>query len=120
MRAYLIPLVAAGAVLGTSVDEPSERQMRTAFEGALALQVRNALDFAEESGGPEAAARIRNSGMDRFAVRTFRKIECQRDERPGYACAFAVEIGLVDRDLQHRLSGRFLTGPGGLVFAGDS
>jgi hypothetical protein len=119
MRAYLVPLVAVGAVLGTFTDEPSERQMRHAFEGALALQVHNVLDFAEESGGPGAAARIRDSGMDRFAIRAFRKLECQRDEKPGYACAFTVEIGLVDRDLQGKFSGRFVAGPDGLVFAGD-
>ena len=118
MRALIVPLIAVGAVLATTSDEPSERDMRGAFEGALALQVRNALEFAQESGGPDAVAKIRDGGMDRFAVNSFRKLDCARDaEKPGYVCAFAVDVGLVSGAMQSKITGRFMSGPDGLVFA---
>ncbi|MBI4274011.1 MAG: hypothetical protein HY659_04860 [Rhizobiales bacterium] len=117
MRALVVPLVAVGVVLGTYSDEPSERDMRSAFEGALALQVRNALEFAEESGGADAVAKIRDRGMDQFAVNTFRKFDCARDtEKPGYICAFAAEVALANGTMQSRVTGRFAVSQDGLIF----
>jgi hypothetical protein len=120
MRALIVPLVAFGAVIGTATDEPTEREMRGAFEGALALQVRNALDFADETAGPDAVAKIRASGMDHYAVQSFRKLNCVRDgDKPGYRCMFAVDIGLAGGALQRTITGRFMSGPGGVVFADE-
>lgn len=120
MRALVVSLVAVGVVLGTYSDEPSERDMRSAFEGALALQVSNALEFAEESGGADAVAKIRDSGMHRFAVNSFRKFDCARHaEKPGYICAFAAEVTLANGTMQSRITGRFAAGQDGLVFVTD-
>ncbi len=121
MRALIFPMIAIGAVVATSDGEPSERDMRAAFEGKLALQVRNALDFAAESGGPGAVDRIRDNGMDRFAVNSFRKLDCKREaEKPGYVCVFAVDLGLASGTMQGKITGRFLSRPEGFVFAGDA
>ena len=45
MRVLLASLVFVGTLFGSYEDEPNERQMLSAFEGTLALNVRNALDF---------------------------------------------------------------------------
>ena len=54
--------------------------MRAAFEGSLAMQVRNALDFARETGGDEAVMKIRDSGMDRYTLNAFQKLHCQAQD----------------------------------------
>lgn len=121
MRALILSLVAAGAVAGVYSDEPSEREMRNAFEGTLALQVRNALDFASESGGSGAVARIRDNGMDRFAVNSFRKLDCARDaKKTGYVCTFIVDLGLANGAMQGKITGRFMPAQAGYVFSGDA
>ena len=98
--------------------EPSEGQMRAAFEGSLAVQVRNALDFARETGGDEAVTKIRDSGMDRYTLNAFQKLNCQaQDDRTAHVCDFAVDVGLVNGLLQKTISGRFINGPDGFVFA---
>ncbi len=119
MKIWVIPLVAVGAFAASLGDEPSETQMRAAFERALDLQVRNALEFARESGGDEAVRTIRAGGMDRFEVTAFRKLRCERDELREHVCSFAVEVGLASGPLQQTVSGRFLRRDDGLVFAGD-
>ncbi len=118
MRAWIVPLVALGAVVVSANDEPSERQMRLAFEDTLVLQVQNALDFAQEAGGEEAVLRIRQNGTDRFTVNAFEKLRCQPEPgRSNYICDFRVDIDLVNGALQRTLTGRFHSGPQGLVFA---
>ena len=109
MRGWIIPLFAVAVVLGSNPSyEPSEGQMRAAFEGSLAMQVRNALDFARESGGDEAVTKIRDSGMDRYTLNAFQKLNCQaQDGRATHVCEFAVDVELVSGLLQKTITGRF-------------
>jgi hypothetical protein len=118
MRLWIVPLFAIGVIAGSHPsDEPSEVQMRTAFEGSLAAQVRNALDFAREAGGDEAVIKIRAHGMDRFTLNAFQKLNCRAQEG-GFAhvCEFAVDVGLVNGPLQKTISGRFNKSGNGFVF----
>lgn len=113
MRDWIIPLFAVGVVAGSNPSyEPSELQMRAAFEGSLAAQVRNALEFAREAGGEEAVAKIRSSGMDRFSLNAFQKLNCQADGgrmagNLAHVCAFTIDVELVNGLLQKTISGRF-------------
>jgi len=118
MRVFVFPLIALGILAGGYSDEPSEAQMKKAYENSLAMQVRNALEFVSETGGPEAAEHLRAIGSDRFAVKSFRKLECTRGAaKQSYVCAFAVDIEMMNSDLQRQVNGRFLIGPRGLTFA---
>lgn len=119
MRLWVIPIFAIGAVLGGAPgDEPSEREMRVAFADALALQVRNALDFARESGGKAAVQAIREAGTDRFSIADFHKVGCEPLEGGAYVCGFTVDLDLVSGPVRHTLSGRFSAGQSGYIFAG--
>ncbi len=118
MRFFVFPLVALGVVAGGYSDEPSEGQMKTAFETSLSAQVRNALEFVAEAGGPEAVQKIQQAGSDRFAIRTFRKLDCARAaDHAGYVCGFAVNIDLMNGNLERQMNGRFSSGSGGLAFS---
>lgn len=117
MRIWVIPAVVAGALTGAPSDEPSEYQMRIAFERALARQVSNALEFVSQSGGQEAVAEIRTKGNDRFSVNSFRKLQCRRGES-GHICGFRVDIALVNGDMIRTLSGQF-SGETGFTFTDD-
>jgi hypothetical protein len=118
MKLWIVPLFAIGVVAGSHPgDEPNEIQMRAAFEGSLAAQVRNALDFAREAGGDEAVIRIRENGMDRFTLNAFQKLNCRaQNDGETHVCEFAVDVGLVNGPLQKTISGRFIKSPDGLVF----
>lgn len=123
MRDWIIPLFAVAVVLGSNPTyEPSEGQMRAAFEGSLAMQVRNALDFARETGGDEAVLKIRASGMDRYTLSAFQKLNCQaqdgrtQDGRAAHVCAFAVDVELVNGLLQKTITGRFRKNGSEFVF----
>jgi hypothetical protein len=119
MRDWIIPLFTVGVVVCRNPsNEPSEYQMRAAFEGSLAAQVRNALEFAREAGGEEAVTRIRDNGMDRYTLNTFQKLNCQPQEDGSvHICAFAVDVGLANGPLQKTISGRFIKHPDGFAFA---
>ncbi len=118
MRFFVFPLAALGVMAGGFSDEPSEGQMKRAFEASLSAQVRNAMEFVAESGGPEAVQNIRQAGSDRFAIRTFRKVDCAHAaDNAGYVCSFAVNIELVNGNLQRQMNGRFSSGSTGLAFA---
>lgn len=118
MRVFVLPLVALGVLAGGYSDEPSEGQMKRAFEHSLAAQVRNAVEFVSEAGGPEAVEKIREIGSDRFAVRTFRKLDCARVAgNGGYVCGFAVNIELMNGNLERQMNGRFAPSSSGLAFA---
>jgi len=121
MRGWIIPLFAVGVVAGSNPTyEPSELQMRAAFEGSLAVQVRNALEFARESGGEEAVAKIRASGMDRYNLNAFQKLNCQADDgRMAHVCAFTIDVELVNGLLQRTISGRFSKSGNGFEFHGE-
>ena len=117
MRIFVIPLLAVGVMIGTVNDEPSERQMRIAFESSLAADVRGAVALAAETGGAEAVERMRRNATDQFAIQTFEKRDCARElGRPGYVCGFNVEIGLANGELRRTLTGHFDASPDGLVF----
>lgn len=108
MKLWIVPLLAVGVVVGSnSSDEPTEYQMRTAFEGSLAAQVRNALEFARETGGDEAVMKIRDSGMDRYTLNAFQKLNCRIDDGAAHVCEFSVDVGLVNGLLQKTITGRF-------------
>jgi hypothetical protein len=120
MRLFVIPLVALGVLAGGYSDEPNEGQMKRAFEDSLTTLVHNVMEFVTENNGPEAAQAVREAGSDRFAVRSFRKLDCLRT--PGesaYLCEFAVDIELMNGDLHRRMSGRFFASPQGLAFADE-
>jgi hypothetical protein len=128
MRAVaLVPYVAMAAACGAlavaapSNAGPSETQMRAAFEDTLSQQVRNALDFAAETGGPDAVALIRERGHDRFSIAAFRKRTCQRLSEDGsHRCEFFVDIEVATGRMQHVLTGRFIPQPAQLVFVQDA
>jgi hypothetical protein len=118
MRLFAIPVVALGVLMGGYSDEPTEAQMKGAFEHSMETLVRSVMDFVVEAGGPEAADQLRQAGSDRFAIRSFHKLDCARDTGDaGYVCGFAVDIELMNGDLQRRMSGRFINGAQGLAFA---
>jgi hypothetical protein len=124
MRTLAVPLIALALAAhsyldqaASYADEPASAEMRTAFEARLAADVEGALAFVAETGGPAAVEKVREAGTDRFAIRSFRKLDCARmDQAPGFACGFEVEIDVVTGTLRHTLSGRFLPGQDGLVF----
>lgn len=120
---YLTIAAACGALaIAAPVDAgPSESRMRVAFEDTLTRQVRNALDFAAETGGPEAVALIRARGHDRFNIAAFRKRACQpRSEDGSHHCEFEVDVELVTGRMQRVLSGRFIIQPEQLVFVQEA
>jgi hypothetical protein len=118
MRSVLLAMVAIGSVAVEPVEEPSESAMRAAFEARVTSDVQSAVDFARESGGPAAVAKIRAAGTDRFEIRMFQKLTCTRNGgEPGHVCGFMVDIDVVDGGLQSVLVGRFFPGSNGLDFA---
>ncbi len=118
MRVFVFPLVALGVLAGGYSDEPSEGQMKRAFEHSLAAQVRNAMELVSEAGGPEAVEKIREIGSDRFTIRTFRKLDCARAARSNvHVCGFAVNIELMNGNLERQMHGRFAPSSSGLAFA---
>jgi hypothetical protein len=118
MRFFAFPVAALAVISGGFNDEPTEIQMQRAFETSLQRQVANTLGFIAETGGLEAVWKIRDAGSDRFTVRSFRKLNCSQAEGPGYLCSFAVDIELMNGNLQRRIDGRFVpTARGQLAFA---
>jgi hypothetical protein len=119
MKLWAIPAAMAAALVCTSgapLNEPSERDMRSAFEDVLSLQVRNALDFAAESGDAEALDRIRENRTDRFAIAAFRKLKCESEAGGGHRCDFHVDLDLSSGRLERTLTGRFVGGADGLRY----
>ena len=119
MRLFLVPLIVYAVAPSAPPPEPSERAMRIAFEQRLQVQVDNVLEFLSETSGPQVVARLRESGMDRFEVRTFKKLDCAQDDA-GFRCSFEVDVSLVTGMIGQKISGRFMSGPDGrLTFAQD-
>jgi hypothetical protein len=52
MRAMLLPLVAVGVIFFVHTNEPTENQMRSAFERSLAAEVADVMAFGtkQETG----------------------------------------------------------------------
>jgi len=121
MKTLALPLIALSLAAYSYADEPAAGQLRIAFEKRLAADVESALAFVAETGGPAAVEQVRAAGTDRFAIRTFRKLDCARlDEGRGFVCGFAVDIDVVNGVLHRTLSGYFLPGPNGPVFKYES
>jgi hypothetical protein len=120
VRLWIISVLVIGVIAASYPgDEPSEYQMRTAFEGSLAAQVRNALEFARETGGDEAVVKIRENGMDRFTLNAFQKLNCRTDDGSAHVCEFAIDVGLVNGPLHKTISGRFRKSGNGFAFHGE-
>ena len=120
MRVLLIPTVIVGVLAVTGSDEPTESAMRAAFETTLAAQVRSALDFVAETGGPAALDKVRAARTDEFDIRSFTKLDCvPSTAKPGHVCDFTVRIGVFNGLLEQSMTGRFYAGPDGLVFVNE-
>jgi hypothetical protein len=120
MRLFIIPLFAIGVAAGFSNDQPSQAQMRSAFERALGERVASALEHVSETEGSAAVERLLALGSDRFEIRGFRKRQCRRSsDGRGYVCQFEADVGVSSGQFTTRSQGRFLAGPHGLVFAED-
>ena len=121
MNILMVPLIAIGVIVSGPTDEPTEQAMRAAFEAHITSEVQAVLNFASETGGPEAEAKIRAAGTDRFEIRAFQKLNCARSAtRAGYVCGFTVDIAVVQGALQSVLVGRFIPGASGLDFLLES
>src|SRR5262245_36566833 len=107
MRIFLVPLIAHVLAPAEKLPEPNETAMRIAFEATLQVQVRNAIEFLEETAGAEAVARVREAGTDQFEVRGFRKIDCVVEEAEAYHCNFTVDVSVVGGVIEKTVSGRF-------------
>jgi hypothetical protein len=110
MRIFLVPLMAYALAPVEKLSEPNESAMRIAFEASLQAQVQNVMEFLEETAGPEAVARIRDAGTDRFEIRKLSKIDCARDDE-AYRCNFAVDISVINGVIEKTVTGRFVSGP---------
>ena len=73
MRVLMLPIAAVGMIFFLHTDEPSESQMRAAFERSLAAEVADTMAFIGESGGREAVERVRIVGNDLFEYVISRK-----------------------------------------------
>jgi hypothetical protein len=103
-----ISLVALALMLGYHTSEPSETTMERAFAARLTQDIARALDLASEIGGTQAVVRIRETGMDRFVIRSFTKLGCDRSTAAaGHVCRFAVDIDTATGGTRHTLTGRF-------------
>jgi hypothetical protein len=110
MHIFLVPLLAHALAPVAAPAEPSEHAMRAAFEATLQIQVQNVLEFLEETSGPAAVARVHDAGTDRFEVRSFKKLECVREEG-GHLCNFSVDLSVVNGVIERTVKGRFVIGP---------
>lgn len=114
MRLFMFPVIAAGLLIAGTSDEPSEAQMRAAFESALAHQVEGVLDFVNETQGSEAVEAVKSKKTDRYEILTFHKRDCAHEGMPlSYLCSFSVDIDLATGIVRQTLSGEFRPGDGG-------
>jgi hypothetical protein len=117
MRALIVISIAIGVIFYAHSNAPSEIQMRDAFEHYLVDQTAQTVQFIQETGGPSAVERVKASGNDRFEIRAFRKLECQQARaKPGYDCAFKVDIELANGMMRRALEGRFYNASMGTAF----
>jgi hypothetical protein len=111
MRVFMFAGLAIGMTLTGFGDEPSERQMRQAFEAKLGRMVQNAVAHVRETGDEATLARIRDNGTDLFSVKSFNKLRCLPDaEAIGHVCEFMVDLAFANGSLQGRIAARFYDG----------
>jgi hypothetical protein len=119
MRLFMFPVIAAGLLVAGTSDEPSEVQMRAAFESALAHQVEGVLDFVDETQGREAVETVKSKKSDRYEILMFHKQGCAPPDGRSlsYLCSFSVDIDLATGIVRETLSGQFRRGDhGGLTY----
>jgi hypothetical protein len=117
MRALMVPFMAVGVIICAHTNNPTENEMRSAFERSLGSEVADAMTLVRETGGREAIERVRAAGNDRFEIHDFRKDDCQPTRlTSGFDCTFAVNIILANGPMQRSLKGRFYNGPSGMQF----
>jgi hypothetical protein len=117
MHMFVVGLLAATALSGVGISEPSEQAMRTAFATNLANGVKATLVYVTEMGGPEALDRIRQARTDEFEIRGFGKIACRPDnDASGHLCTFVVNVDTIAGPIERAIAGRFLVGPCGLTY----
>jgi hypothetical protein len=120
MRVLTLPIILVGVFAVSGSNEPSTAEMRSAVEATLTAQVQSVLDYVAETGGEDAAARMRAARTDAFDIRAFRKLDCTTSaDKPGHLCGFSVRVGVVTGELQATMRGRFYPGPRGLVFVNE-
>lgn len=101
-----------------SLSEPSEPQMRGAFERYLATLVSNTLVLVGQSGGREAVRKVQQNHNDQFEIRSFQKLQCHASPTPhDYLCDFVVEVAVVTGTFRRSLQGHFVDGANGLDIA---
>jgi hypothetical protein len=120
MRFFVFPLAALAVISGGFDDEPTEIEMQRAFESSLRQQVRNMLGYIADTQGDAAVQKIRQAGSDRFRIRTFRKLGCNRTQGEAHHCSFAVEIELMNGTLRRRIDGQFAPGTSGQLGFAES
>lgn len=111
MRLITTPIVALALTAGSS-GEPSELEMRLAFQENLSAQVQSVLDYIVETRGAEGLAFVRTARTDRFEIRSFTKLRCEHTDRmSGHVCRFAVDIATVNGAVKQTETGCFIPRP---------
>jgi len=117
MRTSIVVLIAIGVIFYAHSNEPSEIQLRDAFQHYLADQTARTVEFIRETSGPSAIERIKAAGNDQFEISAFRKHECKKSRgNPGYDCTFNVNIDLANGMMRRALEGRFYNTSTGIAF----
>lgn len=104
-------LLAVALGLCIEPGDPTELQIRTAFEQALNNPLRPVL-IADEAGG---SGRVLRGGATE--IRALRKLGCVAAPVSAYVCDFFVELRADGETVRRTISGYFLDGPGTLTFA---
>jgi hypothetical protein len=98
--------------------EPSEQQMRQAFEHYLSALVSRTLVLVAQTGGEDAVRKVRQNGNDRFEIRAFRKLQCEPSSRAHeYDCEFVVDVRVVTGPFHRTMRGHFVNDATGLLVA---
>jgi hypothetical protein len=113
-----VPAKFHAPLLQETSAEPTEQQMRRAFEGYLAALVSGTLALVAETGGADAVRTVKQRGNDRFEVRSFHKVGCTAvATEMEYRCSFTVDVAIANGTVQRAMTGHFMTGPAGVAFA---
>ena len=113
-----VPAKIPAPQVAKQVTEPTESEMRTAFEGFLTSLVRGTLALIAETGGPDAVRTVKQNHNDQFEIHSFRKLGCTRSAGiMDYQCRFAVEVAVVSGKIDRVMTGRFVASKTGIVLA---
>lgn len=114
-----VPATLSSAAELQTRSEPSEQQMRQAFDGFLKTLVGNVMGQVAETGGQAAVRKVRQNGNDQFAIRTFHKLGCHRRAASAddYVCNFAVEVAVATGTIRRTMRGDFIKNANNLMIA---